>query len=218
MTPSYYKQYIALEKCINVDVDPWTFYTGLRMGANAIRESLKADYAIKIIERRPKTVVYSAFKSKGVDLFEEALNQGEIPYLKFTGETKAKDRQKIVEEFNADPTYKVLLITNAGSLGLDLKGVRDLILFESMWNQEEEKQVIGRAVRYDSHAHLPPEDRNVTVHRLLLIKPKSKKLFQLHPSANEILEELSQSKQKQTRHLLDRLKEFAIERNERCFF
>lgn len=211
MTPKYYKEYMKLERRIDTTIDPWAFYTGLRMGTNQITESLKADYTLSIIEDSSKIVVYSAFKSNGVELFEEEMNRRDIPYFKFTGETSLQEREEIIQEFNdPDSEKKVLFITNAGSLGLDLKGVRDVVLFESLWNNNEETQIIGRASRYDSHAHLPPDEQKVNVHRLLLVKPKTSKMFQLHPSADVIIEELSNTKKLQTDHLINRLKEFSI--------
>ena len=67
--------------------------------------------------------------------------------------------------------FGLLLISEAGSEGLDLKGVRDVILLEPHFHEAVAHQVIGRAVRYESHAKLPPNERNVTVHRVLLSKP-----------------------------------------------
>jgi hypothetical protein len=53
---------------------------------------------------------------------------------------------------------------------LDLKGVRNVIILEKGWNQASDEQVIGRAIRYRSHAALPPEQRVVDVYHLVLIK------------------------------------------------
>ena len=64
-----------------------------------------------------------------------------------------------------------MLLSRAGSEGLDLKGVRDVVLLEPHFHNERMQQVIGRAVRYRSHEALPPDERNVVVHHLLLRKP-----------------------------------------------
>jgi len=40
-------------------------------------------------------------------------------------------------------------------------------VLEPHWNEERIKQVIGRAIRYKSHEHLPPEKRNVLVQRYI---------------------------------------------------
>jgi hypothetical protein len=43
---------------------------------------------------------------------------------------------------------------------------------ESNWNASADAQIIGRGIRYKSHLHLPEEERNVTIYRMLLHKPE----------------------------------------------
>ena len=62
------------------------------------------------------------------------------------------------------------VLTRAGGEGLDIKGATQVILMEPSWYGAAEHQVIGRAVRYQSHSHLPPEQRYVNVWRLVLRK------------------------------------------------
>jgi hypothetical protein len=58
---------------------------------------------------------------------------------------------------------KVLLTTKTGTEGLNLFGVRQVHILEPYWQHVLIEQVIGRAIRYKSHLHLPPEERNVEV-------------------------------------------------------
>ena len=60
-----------------------------------------------------------------------------------------------------------LLISSAGAEGLDLKGTRLIQLLEPHFNEEKEKQIIGRGIRYGSHAALSPEQQHVLVQRYL---------------------------------------------------
>ena len=62
-------------------------------------------------------------------------------------------------------TIKIIMISSAGSEGLDLKNIRQIHIMETYWNEVRVKQVIGRGVRNNSHKDLPPKDRNVTVFR-----------------------------------------------------
>ena len=39
------------------------------------------------------------------------------------------------------------------------------------WNNERLKQVVGRAVRYQSHSSLPAKERHVTIYTLILQTP-----------------------------------------------
>lgn len=62
---------------------------------------------------------------------------------------------------------KVLMITQSGSEGISLKNVREVHILEPYWNQIRVHQVIGRAVRANSHIALPVEERNVKAYMYL---------------------------------------------------
>lgn len=57
----------------------------------------------------------------------------------------------------------LLMITQSGAEGLNLRNVRFVYILEPFWNQVRIDQVVGRAIRKQSHLELPPEDRNVQV-------------------------------------------------------
>lgn len=214
MSPKYYKEYMKLERMQGTQTNPWTFYVGLRQGSNTIKECIKCSYVMRVIEERQKTLIYSAFRSKGVGTLTDKLESDGISFLKITGETPEKDRKNIVEEFNDPEGPKVLFITNAGAEGLDLKGVRHVIIFESVWNINAEEQIIGRASRFRSHHHLPKSQRDVRVHKLVIIKPEANRGKDKFSSADVILRKLSMNKSKDTNELVRRLKEVSIENME----
>jgi hypothetical protein len=58
---------------------------------------------------------------------------------------------------------KVLLTTKTGTEGLNLFGVRQVHILEPYWQHVLVEQVIGRAIRYKSHLHLPLAERDVEV-------------------------------------------------------
>ena len=58
---------------------------------------------------------------------------------------------------------KVFMITKTGAEGLNLKCVRSVHIMEPYWQPILIEQIIGRAVRTESHIRLPPKDRNVEV-------------------------------------------------------
>jgi superfamily II DNA/RNA helicase len=99
------------------------------------------------------------------------LNEDNIKYAHVTGDMSIKKRKESVDKYNSNK-IKVLLISKAGGEGLDLKGTRHVILMEPAWNDTTQEQVIGRAVRYLSHHHLPEDQRIVDVWKLHLIKPQ----------------------------------------------
>lgn len=66
---------------------------------------------------------------------------------------------------------RVLIISSAGSEGINLRAVRHVHVMEPYWNQNRTDQVIGRARRLCSHADLPLEERDVTVHTYIAVTP-----------------------------------------------
>jgi len=59
---------------------------------------------------------------------------------------------------------KVILISKAGSEGIDLKFIRQVHILEPWYNMNRIEQIIGRAVRNFSHKDLPFEKRNVEIY------------------------------------------------------
>jgi hypothetical protein len=58
---------------------------------------------------------------------------------------------------------KVVIISQAGSEGLDFKAIRQVHIMEPWYNVNRNEQIIGRAVRNFSHKDLPFEKRNVQI-------------------------------------------------------
>ena len=59
---------------------------------------------------------------------------------------------------------KTLMITQSGAEGISLKNVRRVMILEPFWNMVRMDQVVGRAVRNNSHKELPEEERKVEVY------------------------------------------------------
>lgn len=132
----------------------------------------KIDAAFKNLQQelganeRAKAVVYSNYLNAGVNPYAQRLQQAGIPYGEFTGEMSKAKRDQLVKDYNANK-LRALLLSSAGGEGLDLQGTRLIQMLEPHWNEEKLKQVEGRGIRYKSHAHLSPEERNVKVQRYL---------------------------------------------------
>ena len=58
---------------------------------------------------------------------------------------------------------KVVLISNAGSEGLDFKNLRQVHILEPWYNLNRIEQIIGRAIRNCSHKNLPLNERNTQI-------------------------------------------------------
>jgi Helicase conserved C-terminal domain/SNF2-related domain len=127
-----------------------------------------------------KHVVFSFFKERGgVDLIGTLLGLCGIKYLSYTGSTGSDSiRKSILDKFNNinnlyGEKYKVLLITDAGAFGINLKAVQHVHLFESEHIENKVRQIIGRASRFKSHIDLPLVQRKVNVWRYWSVYPKT---------------------------------------------
>jgi hypothetical protein len=63
---------------------------------------------------------------------------------------------------------RLMMITQSGAEGISLKHVRHVHVIEPYWNEIRIDQVIGRAVRANSHVDLPESERNVSVYRYII--------------------------------------------------
>lgn len=68
---------------------------------------------------------------------------------------------------------KVVIGSQVASEGIDLKFIRELLVFDSWYHLNKLEQVIGRGIRFCSHALLPKVKRNCTVVLLLTSFPAS---------------------------------------------
>jgi SNF2 family DNA or RNA helicase len=176
LTPSERRRYnhimSGLEKEWKLGRTLMTFYNGMRCAGDAgfeVYYSPKVKFIKEYLREHPmKTMVFSAFIGKGVHLVEESLDEIGAPIYKIIGATAKKDRQAIINEFNKTDDFKVMIISKAGKEGIDLKGVRTVFLLEPSWNEADSYQALSRAVRFQSHSHLPASKRKVDVYKLFL--------------------------------------------------
>jgi hypothetical protein len=87
-------------------------------------------------------------------------------YAMFTGDKQlSPDNRAELEALTTDnergQRIKVVIISKAGSEGIDFKNVRQVHIMEPWYNMNRIEQIVGRAVRNCSHADLPFVERNV---------------------------------------------------------
>jgi superfamily II DNA or RNA helicase len=226
MTPYIFRKYKEIyEEKHEVDgFNNPVFYDGVRKATNILLDptgnELQKIYPLKCIwildkikKSKQKTVIYSTFIANGIEILQSALEKSRIKYLEVKGDIKEAERKKIVKEFNTDENVNVLFITKAGCEGLDLKGVRNIIIYESGWNRKSELQIIGRGVRFKSHLHLPPAERHVDIYHLLLVPPAidpvTKEEHEIL-SADQVLKQLSIKKEERLEKFEERLKKISL--------
>ena len=92
-----------------------------------------------------------------------------VRYAMITGDTRISPNNDfevkgLTDETNMDGSkIKVVLISRAGSEGIDLKCIRQVHILDPWYNMNRIEQIIGRAVRNSSHKALPFEERNVEI-------------------------------------------------------
>tara|TARA_B100000085_G_scaffold97805_2_gene88845 strand:- start:12404 stop:15844 length:3441 start_codon:yes stop_codon:yes gene_type:complete len=75
-----------------------------------------------------------------------------------------KEIKKITDSDNINgENVKVVLISRAGSEGIDFKNVRQIHIIDPWYNMNRIEQIIGRGVRTCSHKSLPFNKRNVMI-------------------------------------------------------
>lgn len=174
MSQPYYNEYHLVEQrqfkgrpaatVINSDADVFAFLSGVRRASNAamLTDNPKMDWIKSKVAQGGKFLIYSEWLKAGGDLVKKAFPKAGV----VTGKVSARERDATVAAYNRGD-LKVLFLSAAGGEGLDLKGTTDVILFEVPWNEARERQVIGRAARFKSHA----KNQTVNVWKLVLRKP-----------------------------------------------
>lgn len=124
-----------------------------------------------------RAVVFSSFRAAGVErvarrIEREAGVSAGGGVLRIHGDTTPEERQAAVDAFNdRSGPARVLLITRAGAQGIDLRGAERVVIMEPYWNMSLIEQVVGRAVRRNSHADMPPDRRKVRAYILVHTRP-----------------------------------------------
>lgn len=163
----------------------------------------------QIDEKLTPMVVYSNYLENGVYALSKRLERSGVRYKTITGNTSDEKINFIVNDYNKGK-IDILMITSAGSESLDLKNTRVIHIMEPHWNESRIKQVIGRAIRFNSHSELPEADRHVQVVRWSSVFPDTI----ANKSADGYLIELSRNKDEIFQLFDQIIQDAAIENND----
>ncbi|VVU94736.1 hypothetical protein CPAV1605_461 [seawater metagenome] len=100
---------------------------------------------------------------------------------------------------------KIIMISPAGSEGINLANVRQVHIMEPFWNEVRIEQIIGRAIRQCSHKDLPMDERKVDVYRYKMIKNEKKN------STDEKMEEIARRKNNLIQSFLEAVRQVAVD-------
>ena len=162
-------------------VDPSTFVE------NFEGESGKITMLKEIIESRMKEghrfLIFSQFVS-ALNIVKEEIQKMGIKYFMITGETSAKDRLQICNDFNQDEDYKVVLISlKAGGTGLNLVGADVVIHLDPWWNYSAQNQASDRA-------HRIGQTRTVEIIKLIAENSIEERVVNLQNEKKELVDKV----------------------------
>ncbi|KAF4611118.1 hypothetical protein D9613_006452 [Agrocybe pediades] len=96
--------------------------------------------------RDAKVVIYQEFPSFS-KLLLNILKLYGVDAQAIHGRTPYDKRFEVLSSFMKDPTKRVLIISQIGSVGLNITCARYLIFLDQLWSHQEEHQIIGRIYR-----------------------------------------------------------------------
>ena len=148
-----------------------TFLTVPRQVCNAVMQNgtpvapkLEAIAAAVAADTRAgkKSVVFSFFLDRGVHIISALLDRHGVRHAVVTGKESAAKKAAHIASYNTD-RLPVLVFSKAISEGIDLKHTSTVHVAEPQFNLSAVQQVVGRAVRQNSHTD-PKVPKHVVVY------------------------------------------------------
>lgn len=113
-------------------------------------------------------LIYSSYVGNGINLVKEELDSRGIAYVCIDGTTTPKGRKEAVKAMNSGE-IKVMLISRAGGEGVNLLRVNRVYLLNPNWNDAQDIQAEGRALRRDALTFLGNAERVVDILRIEVV-------------------------------------------------
>ncbi len=162
-------------------VDPSTFvdnFTGESGKITALKDIIKDK-----MQEGHRFLIFSQFVS-ALNIVKDDIEKMGIKYYMITGDTSAKERLRICNDFNKDEDYKIVLISlKAGGTGLNLVGADVVIHLDPWWNYSAESQASDRA-------HRIGQTRTVEVIKLIAENSIEEKVVNLQNEKKELVDKV----------------------------
>lgn len=133
-------------------------------------------------ENHHKVLVFSQFV-RYLTIIKTHLEAHQMSYQYLDGGTPAKERKKVVEQFQAGHSDIFLLSLKAGGTGLNLTAADYVIHLDPWWNPAVEDQASDRA-------HRIGQTRPVTIYRLIMQDSIEQKMINLHGKKRDMASDL----------------------------
>lgn len=160
----------------------------------------KIEFVKKMVNdksKEHKILIFSQFTS-GLKKVEKMLNEEKIKYFYIDGSVNAKSRLNMVNEFNANKSVRIFLISlKAGGTGLNLTSADMVIHLDPWWNPAVEEQANDRA-------HRIGQQKEVEVIKLVAKGTIEEKIISLQEDKKNLINSVLTSELKES-NVLDKL-------------
>lgn len=152
--------------------------------AKNIKQSTKLDDLMELleplVEEGRSVLIFSSFASM-LDIIAQRLEKQKIEYFQLTGKTR--NRQGLVDAFQAGERQVFLISLKAGGTGLTLTQADTVIHYDPWWNPAVEDQATDRAYRIG-------QDKPVFVYKMMTESTIEEKMLSLKERKRAIAESI----------------------------
>ncbi|MDY2815408.1 MAG: C-terminal helicase domain-containing protein, partial [Bullifex sp.] len=160
-------------------IDPSLYIENYEGGSAKL--SLLDSMIPEYIENGHRILVFSQFV-KALELLASRLDAKGIRYFMLTGDTPAKRRIEMMNDFNEGDGPDIFLISlKAGGTGLNLTGADTVIHIDPWWNAAAEDQA-------DDRTHRIGQKRNVEVIKLIAEDSIEQRVLELQDMKKDIID------------------------------
>ncbi len=166
----------ALTRLREICCDPSLVYENYK-GKSAKLEQC-AELVESCVNSGHKILLFSQFTSM-LNIISKRLEEMKISYYTLRGSTRAKDRIRMVNEFNENDVNVFLISLKAGGTGLNLTGADIVIHYDPWWNVSAENQASDRTYRIG-------QKNNVQIYKLITHNSIEENIIRLQQSKSEL--------------------------------
>ncbi len=147
------------------------------------------EYVEEGLSSGQRMVIFSQFTSMLAIMKDEFISRG-WDFFYLDGQTAAKDRLSLADQFNSGEKSLFLVSLKAGGTGLNLTGGDTVILYDTWWNPAIEEQAADRVYRFG-------QTKNVQVIKLIANGTIEEKILALHEKKKALVDAVIQPGEQQ---------------------
>ena len=158
-TTSLHNLVLQLRKCANhpymfAGVEPEPFEVGEHLVTTSGKMVVLDCLLRQLIESGHRVLIFSQFTGM-LDILQDYLDWKDIRHARLDGSVRGEDRAGVVRDFQTDDDACVMLLsTRAGGVGITLTAADTVIIFDSDWNPQMDRQAMQRVHRVGQEKHV----------------------------------------------------------------